>query len=63
MHFSAGSGVTDILQIVKDTVGDPDVSSVQSSNINSGSLLSPGEKQRVIQYSSVELDGHEEQTD
>ena len=55
-----GSGVSDIVQIVKDSIGDPGVATGQSSRPNNQSLpLSPSEKQRVIQYSSVELE-HEE---
>lgn len=52
--------MTDILQIVKDSVGDPSVTADHSSKPSNSSLLSATEKQRVIQYSSYELDEHEE---
>ena len=55
-----GSGVTDIVQLVKDSLGDPsEVTGHSSRSHDQSQLLSPGEKQRVIQYSSFELE-HEE---
>ena len=57
-----GSSVTDIVQLVKDSIGDPSEAAGHSSKPHDQSLLlTPSEKQRVIQYSSFELE-HEEVT-
>lgn len=56
----AGDGVTDILQIVRDSVGDVSSTGQSYKTNDHRSLLSPTEKQRVIQYSSYELEEHEE---
>lgn len=41
---------------MRDSVGDPSMATGHSTKSNNSSLLSPTEKQRVIQYSSLELE-------
>ena len=58
--IAGDDGVTDILQIVRDSVGDVSSTGQSTKTNDHRSLLSPTEKQRVIQYSSYELEEHEE---